>query len=209
MKRYLVSSILLFTSILLASAQQVEVGLRDNQFARADFKSSQGWLIGYEQSLLNVRVKEQSGRLFAGYVSDKKTWAIRSAGYYGSEFSGSWFTTGAIIDGTLQFPRVYFEGILNPNYDSDLGFNFCYQAEFGVGLLNTSDGRDRVELFASYGDIPEFRLPTQYIRTGLKFTSNNLWVKPALCFPLKDAASGQKYLRVICSFGWAFNLIRR
>ncbi len=204
--RYLVASILLFASILLTSAQQIEVGLRDNQFARASYKSTQGWLVGYEQSLLNVRLKEQSARLFAGYVFDKKTWALRSAAYYGSEFSGSWHTTGAIIDGTLRLPGVYFEGILNPNYDSGLGFTFCYQAEVGVGLLNSSDGHNRVDLCASYGDIPEFRLPTQYIRAGLKFSVNNLWVKPTLCFPLKDTANGQKYLRVICSFGWSIDL---
>lgn len=41
-------------------------------------KTSCSILVGYEQSILNVKMQEQSGRLFGGFIFQKREWAIIS-----------------------------------------------------------------------------------------------------------------------------------
>ena len=65
----------LFTSIK-CQAQSLELGLRDNQYIHINYigkikNPNNNWIIGYEQSLLNVKLKEQTGRLFVGYLFTK------------------------------------------------------------------------------------------------------------------------------------------
>lgn len=43
------------------NAQSLELGLLDNQYMHVDYVDKNDWLMGYEQSLLNVAMKEQSG----------------------------------------------------------------------------------------------------------------------------------------------------
>lgn len=158
---------------------------------------------GFEQSLLNASLKEQSGRLFAGYVLDKEQWNISGTAYYGSEYTGNWQAYGVFVEGLYHIGRFYVDGIMNPHYDSGLEFKFCYQAEAGVALWQKQQNNQRLELCASYGNVPEYRQATNNMRASFNFTSGNLWVKPMVCIPVNDKNNGQKYLRVICSFGWS------
>ena len=202
MRRLLFVVLFSLVSSLAVHAQSIEVGLRDNQYARANFRSKSGWIAGYEQSLLNVALKEQSGRVFAGYVCEKENWTISGTAYFGTEYTGSWQAYGAFVEGLYHTNHFYVDGILNPHYDTGLEFDFCYRLEAGFSLWRKQENSQRLELCASYGNAPEYRQATNNLRAGFKFTSGNLWVKPMLCVPLADSESGQKYLRVICSFGW-------
>ncbi len=189
-----------------AYSQRIEVGLRDNSYLHANYRSKSGWITGYEQSLLNASVKEQNGRLFAGYVLDKEQWDISGTAYYGTEYTGNWQAYGAFVEGLYHTNHFYVDGILNPHYDTGLEFDFCYRLEAGISLWRKQENSQRLELCASYGNVPEYRQATDNFRAGFKFTSGNLWVKPMLCVPITDNESGQKYLRVICSFGWSMQL---
>jgi len=202
--------IILLVSVLGTSvsySQGIEVGLRDNNFLHANYKSKGGCIAGYEQSLLNVSLKEQSGRLFAGYAFDKEFMGFSGTAYYGTEYTGNWHVYGAFVEGSYRIGRFYLNAILNPHYDTGLDFNFCYQAEADVTLWKKSEKHEIIELCISYGNVPEYRLATNNTRVGLKFTSGNLWVKPMVYLPFNDNANGQKHIRVICSFGWSFSLL--
>lgn len=187
-------------------AQSIEMGLRDNQYARTNYHSAKGWIAGYEQSLLNARLEEQSGRVFTGYEFKRESWDVKAIAYFGSEYTGIWQTYGAWIEGAYQLNRIYFDAMVNPHYDTGLDFSFCYQVEVGVSLWKKQENNQKVELCASYGNIPEYRKTVRNLQGGLKFTSNNLWVKPMIFMPLTNNDYGQKYLRVLCSFGWCFDL---
>ena len=208
MRRVVTSLLCIVFPFALLDAQSLEVGLRDNQFGHAAYVSKKGLFAGYEQSMLNVKMKEQCGRLFAGYTYVNANWNIIGASYFCTEYNGSWHSYGISIQSEYRWHRLYLAGILNPNYDSGLDFDFCYQAEAGLSLWERAGSDERVELCASYGNVPEYRMPVENYRIGFKFSSGNLWVKPMICFPLPDQESGSKYMRVLCSFGWMVKMKR-
>lgn len=202
MKRLLFFTFLLFVLDIYLEGQSLEFGLRDNLYAHADYKGKAGWMAGYEQSLLNTAIKEQSGRVFAGYVYDKDKLTIDGIAYYGTEYSGAWQAYGIFAECVYKLNRLSVDAILNPHYDTGLDFNLCYRAELGVRLWQIQNKCEEVELCASYGNIPEYRMAVNNFRMGFIITSGNLWIKPMVCIPQSDNSSGQKYVRIICSFGW-------
>lgn len=206
MRVRILAFLLTLTITTTVYAQSIEMGLRDNQYARANYHSAKGWIAGYEQSLLNARLKEQSGRLFTGYEFKRDNWKVKAVAYCGSEYTGIWQVYGAWMEGAYQLHGIYFDAIINPNYDTGFDFSFCYQAEVGVSLWKKQENNQKVEICASYGNIPEYRKAVNNFQGGLKFTSNNLWVKPMVFIPLANNDCGQTYFRVLCSFGWCFDL---
>ena len=187
-------------------AQSVVMGLRDNQYARAYYHSAKGWIAGYEQSLLNTKLEEQSGRIFTGYEFKRESWDVKAVAYCGSEYTGLWQAYGAWMEGAYQLHGFYFNAVINPHYDTGLDFSFCYQAEVGVSLWKKQKNNQKVEICVSYGNIPEYRMTVNSLRAGMKFISRNLWVKPIISLPIANSDYGQNYVRVLCSFGWCFNL---
>lgn len=206
MRRLLFSTLFFLTFSIVVLGQSIEIGLRDNLYAHAYYRSAKGFLAGYEQSLLNTRLKEQSGRVFAGYMFDKEVWSIGGAAYLGTEYSGSWQSFGAYLEGLYRPNGFYVDAIVTPHYDTGFCFIVCYQVEAGFSLFSRQENNYSLELCASYGNVPEYRQAIDLLRTGLKFSSGNLWVKPMLCIPRLANNSGQKYLRVLCSFGWSLQL---
>ena len=208
MRRFFILTILVLTVLTKADAQRLEIGLRDNQYAHIGYRANVGWIAGVEQSLLNVKVKEQSGRLFAGYTYGAEKWTIGGAAYYGTEYSGDWQAYGVLAGGAFDWGIVRAEGRINPHNDTGLDFELCYQGEVGVTVWKKNEQacRERVELCASYGNIPEYRMAVKQLRLGMRFTSGNLQVCPMISIPDIDKENGSKHIRVLCSFCWSVPL---
>ena len=206
MRTLIIIVLLTVFGMSVSYSQSIEVGLRDNNYVHADFRSKSGWIAGYEQSLLNVALKEQSGRVFARYVLNKEQWDISGTAYYGTEYTGNWQTYGAFVEGIYRMKHLYVDGIINPHYDTGLDFKLCYQAEVSFSLWYKQENNQRIELCASYGNVPEYRQTTDNLRAGLKFKAGNLWVKPMISIPFEEKDDSQTFIRVICSFGWTVSL---
>jgi len=212
MRRGLITILLLVITIT-SNAQSIGLGLRDNQFARVDyegaFRKSQvhHWQVGLEQSMLNVKPKNQSGKLYAGYLYDKNALRIECDAYFGSEYSRVWNVYGAYLSGEYQYKILSLGATINPNKDSKLGQQLNYDIELGASLWKNdaldSHMKQSVDVYASYGNIPEYRDNVKNARIGLKFTSGNLWVRPEVSIPGIDKRSSE-YMRVLCSLGWKF-----
>ena len=205
MKKLNFCLIILTFSVLALNAQSLKVGLRDNQFAQITFIGSKQWLLGYEQSLLNVKLKEQNCRLYSGYLYSNNCWDVEGIAYYGFEYDCSWQTYGFLTRGGYKWRCLSVIGALLPHYDSGLGFDFCYQSDVVVSLWERHNSNEKVELVATYGNIPEYRMAVDNIRIGLKFQSGNLWVKPLVYLPIINQETGAKYIRFLCSFEWIVN----
>lgn len=187
-------------------AQDIELGLRDNQYAHVDYVDRRGWLVGYEQSLLNVKLKTQNGRLFAGYQLSGKGWLASAVAYGGGEFSGNWKAYGADFRGVYTWKCMELGLTLNPNYDTGLDFQFNYNAMAAISVYRKEKESQSVKLTVSYGNIPEFRDNVNNFRFGMQFINGDLWVKPELSVPKFAEDSDNTYIRVLCSFGWKFHL---
>ena len=158
-----------------------------------------------EQSLLNVKLKEQSGRLFVGYQHMNQFWNTDISIYGGTEYTGNWQVFGAILNGSFIYKRLILAGTINPNYDSGLDFQFNYDIDAGLLLWEKNTTYSQSIAFnLSYGNIPEFRDNVRNLRFGIKFNSGSLWILPEISIPgLKE---GETYIRALCNFGWKLNL---
>lgn len=193
---------------IMAKGQTIGLGLRDNQYVHACYIDRHKWLIGYEQSLLNVKVKEQNGRLFAGYVYEKGAWNVAGIAYGGTEYAGNWQAGGGILKGEFIKKRIGIEATLNANYDTYFDFQMNYDvcAQYVIWKKGV-EGLDKqqLDICASFGNLPEYRDNVKNLRIGMKFTSGNLWVHPKICVPNIENKSS-KYLRVLCSLGWSLKI---
>lgn len=192
---------------LASYSQQIGIGLRDNQYVNAEFIGKQHYVIGFEQSLLNVRIPEQSGKLYAGYEREIKNVSFRGILYGGSEYTGHWQSAGSQLSVGYHHKRFGATATLNPHYDTDLKFLFCYNAEAYRRVClsdKTVSMPQSLDIVASYGNIPEYRDAVNNLRFGIKYTCGNFWFKPVLCIP--GINENNKYLRVLCSVGWRISL---
>lgn len=188
----------------IAKAQSLELGLRDNQYAHASFIGKNRWLIGYEQSVLNVKAKEQSGRLFVGYIYERSSWSVTGIAYGGTEYAWNWQAYGAIAKGEFTKKRLGIGGTLNANYDTYFDFQMNYDINVKYAIVQkyaSEHGKQQLDVCASFGNIPEYRENVKNLRIGLKFTSGNLWVQPDVCIPNIEKGSS-KHIRMLCSLGW-------
>lgn len=200
----------LFTSIK-CQAQSLELGLRDNQYIHINYigkikNPNNNWIIGYEQSLLNVKLKEQSGRLFVGYLFTKDQITFSGVVYGGSEYTSKWKIIGGNINGTYNYRYLKVAATLNPNYDSDLNFQFNYDLGlyFLVYKAKTAINQS-LYITTSIGNIPEYRQNNEKLCIGLEFISGNLWVKPLISLPDIFNHHLEKHIRVLCNLGWRIN----
>lgn len=205
LRKIIVYLIVIFT--MNVNAQNFEIGLRDNQYIHAAFIGKQQYLAGFEQSILNVKVKEQNGRLFAGYQHHWQKTYIMAIAYSGIEYTGKWNNLGTFINGGLNTKYCHLGGSIGFHHDSKLGNNICYNLEVcgTIYTLNkTEDIQKRLEVVTSVGNFPEYRETTMNLRAGLKFTYGDLWVKPVICIPRIDKQFNR--VRVLCSMGWSFSI---
>lgn len=190
---------------LKVNGQNVELGLRDSHFARVGYLTKYNLFFGLEQSLLNVKLKEQSGRLLVGYRHINQFWNTEVFVYGGTEYNGSWQAFGAILRGDFFYKRLVFAGTINPNYDTGLDFQFNYDVEAGIVLWERNANYcQNIVFVTSYGNIPEFRDNVRNLRVGMKFVAGNLWVHPEISIP--GIVEGETHLRVLCNLGWKFTL---
>lgn len=209
---------------MITHAQSFELGLRDNQYVHVCYMNNitkdnrHEWIIGYEQSLLNVKAKEQSGKTFVGYQYSDNSWTAFGNVYYGSEYTGNWHTYGTLLHGSYQRKWLGLALELNLNKDSGLDFQCNYDVQASVAIWQREgnvqfSGRkgegkterlsQRADINVSFGNIPEFRDNVKNLRAGIKFTNGNLWILPEVCIPgIGGDYVGKKYIRVLCNLGW-------
>lgn len=185
-----------------AQEKSWEVGLRDNQFAHFNFLGESGWLWGYEQSLMNVKPKEQTGRFFVGQTKEFKYFGYSYAAYAGMNYHRSFGMFGARLTAMGRWKRISGSFTFNPNYDSGYKFQGNCQIDGALQLLKDQG----VSFTAAYGNLPEYRNNIEYMRLGLKFASTDgkLWVKPEVCMP--NVGNGSENLRVLVSMGWRISI---
>lgn len=205
MKRIVLTIVVLSIVVVKLYAQSIAIGLRDNQFAKIGYVFKHNYTIGYEQSLLNVKLKEQSGRMFAGYQYINGNWLFSGLLYFGGEYSGNWKVYGGNVSTSFYYKRLALSGTLNPNYDTGMAFQFNYDvaASFNLWLAKDALG-ERVGATISYGNIPEFRDNVDNLRIGLKFECGKLWVHPEIAFP--NVGGENKHIRVLCNLGFLIPL---
>ena len=206
---------------MIANAQNLELGLRDNQYVLVCYikGNRHKWIVGYEQSLLNVAVREQSGKTFVGYHYSDNYWQAYGTVYYGSEYTGNWHTYGTLLHGGYQRKWFGLALELNMNKDSGLDFQYNYDVQASVSIWQ-HDGNvrfisrkcrkekterlsQRADICVSFGNIPEFRNNVRNLRAGIKLANGNLWVLPEICIPSIGGNNiGKDYIRVLCNLGW-------
>lgn len=203
MKRFVLT--VLFACVwIMTKGQSLELGLRDNQYVHVSFMGKAQWLVGYEQSLLNVKAKEQSGRVFAGYIYEKDAWAVTGIAYGGTEYAWDWQTAGVLVKGDFVKRRVGIGVSLNANYDTyfDFQMNYDVEARYVIWQKNQKElGKQDLAICASFGNLPEYRENIKNLRVGLKFTGGNLWVQPEVCLPNIEKRNSC-HIRLLCNFGW-------
>lgn len=200
MKR-LMFVVLLFGVVERSIAQDFEFGLRDSQFAKLGYVFSNSVFLGIEQSLLNVKMREQSGHLLLGYRHSYHNWNNNAYIYAGIEYGGRWHRIGAQFQSGYKLKSFILTGTINPNYDSGLDFQLNYDIDAGFIIFQkVNNYLDNVIVGASFGNIPEFRDNIKNLRVGIKFTSARLWVHPEISLPGID--QNANFIRVLCNFGW-------
>lgn len=206
-KRFIFLLMTVILSISSVFGQSLKVGLRDTRYGSLVYEDSHNWFIGYEQSLLNVTMKEQSGRIYAGYGFDYEHFIVNAAAYYGTEYSATWYNYGIFVSSEYISDFFYSQLSLNGNYDSKLHMQLNAQAEVGAVVYrreSDNKGNQFVSAHISFGNIPEYRDNRMNFRFGFKFQEDNLWVKPEVMF-FKDNGKIDK-MRIMCSMGWTLNL---
>lgn len=182
-------------------SQSIEFGLRDTQFAKLGYVLKNNVYFNIEQSLLNVKMKEQSGCFHLGYRQIMRQWDNDICLYAGTEYSGRWHKLGAYIQSCYVFNNVFLTGVINTNYDSGLDFQFNYDIDVGytIGRIKKCNLENLI-VNVSFGNIPEFRDNVNNLRVGAKIISGGLWVQPEVSIP--GINKNVNYIRVLCNFGW-------
>lgn len=185
--------------------QSFEFGIRDSQFAKFTYVTRRNFYVGFEQSILNVKVKEQNGLLFAGYKYLKNNWKADGCIYGGTEYDGRWWSAGTFLQVDYFFKSILLSGTINYSYDSGLKHQFSYDLDVGYIVWKRSNSSNQfAALKMSYGNIPEYRENVKYLRIGTLFRSGNLWVQPEICVPGVDNDINK--VRVLCNLGWEISL---
>lgn len=197
---------------ICSNAQELGLGLRDNQYFRANYigqisnSEKHHYILGFEQSLLNVKMQEQSGRFFAGYLFENSSWTVTGIAYGGEEYAGDWYVTGAWLNAHYIWNRLELGATINPNYDSKLDFQLNCDVEAAVAVWKKTYGqieKQRLDFCCSFGNLPEYRDNLKNLRVGLRFTNGQLWVLPEICVPgVGDKDNASNKIRVLCSMGW-------
>lgn len=194
-------------SVKFVYAQSLCVGLRDNSYMQVNYIDRYKWLAGYEQSLLNVKIKEQCGRIFTGYVFEKMKWVVTGIVYWGIEYSGNWQARGVLFQNYYNQGRWGGGVTLNYNHDTYLGEQFNYNLETNFTFWRKVEfpSVQKLDLCVLLGNIPEYRENVKRLQLGVRFTTGNLSVCPTVCIPGIDKGMGD-YIRVLCNFKWRLAL---
>ncbi len=196
--------ILALFSVVSIKAQRIEIGGRDNQYAKISYVTSRNIYIGFEQSFLNVKPKEQSGTLLVGYRYKISNWHTDASVYLGSEYSRNWQKYGAFIKEQFSYKRIELIGTINPNYDNKLEFQFNYDLAALFTLFSKNNGEQSISIKTSFGTIPEYRDNKKNFRIGMRFFSKALWVQPEITVP--GINEDNTHIRVLCNFGYSLDL---
>lgn len=148
-----------------------------------------------------MKIKEQSGRLFAGYLFEDGGLTASAIAYGGTEYAANWQVAGACLNGRYDWKRLGVGVTVNPNYDTKLGFQFNYDFEASIAVWSKpieGFGKQQLDACASFGNMPEFRDNICNLRVGIKFTSGNLWVQPEICIPgMGDKSKTSNNIRIV------------
>ncbi len=185
-------------TICLVSLAQVSVGVRNNRFFYGAYCLNDHYVAALEQSVFSEDFGYQYMRGYAGYKGDIKSIKYGAYAYFGSTFNRSYYSSGLIA--RVQWlikNRFILKGSLNPHYDSSAGYHTCWEGTAGVRTTSFLD------IFAEYGDIPEYRIPEYRLKLGFGFHVGSLSVVPKLSL-LIESGFREKSLRPIVDFNYTF-----
>ncbi|MDE6342604.1 MAG: hypothetical protein K2K93_09815 [Muribaculaceae bacterium] len=182
----------------LVSSAQVSVGVRNNRYFYGAYCLKDHYVAALEQSVFSEDFGYQYMRGYAGYKGNIKSVEYGAYAYFGSTFNRSYYSSGLIARAQwLIKKRFILKGSLNPHYDSAEGYSTCWEGTAGVKTTSFLD------IFAEYGDIPEYRLPEYRLKVGFKFHVGSLSVVPKLSL-LLESGFREKSLRPIVDFNYTF-----
>ncbi|MCQ2960137.1 MAG: hypothetical protein MJ198_08130 [Bacteroidales bacterium] len=171
--------LILWVLFSLFSTAQIEIGLRDNSYARISYISTYNLGLCVEHSIFQEKRDFQYIRLLAVYKLEYKQSIAQVMPFGGRTYSGSFWNTGFFIDYSyLMLERIRFVGRFNCTYDSGLHEYVTYGLGGEVLLY------DKIWATLGYGTIPEYREPEGRFRCGLLFKETNLSVNPVISLRL-------------------------
>lgn len=190
---------LLFFFLLLLSYNiqaQVFVELRDNRYGIIGYRLKQHYSIQLEQSLFSQKPSTQYFDISLSY-KESLSWLNYGGGAYaGSQWDGAYYDFGGRFWGNIVVKKYgTFDVIINPHYDSDYLFSFCYKLGTSIRI------NDAISFLAHYSTIPEYRMVENRVRVGFLFNNDHLQVSPIISYPLEGEP---RTLRVLTSFIYTF-----
>ena len=194
--KYLIT--LLTLSFSIVDFAQISVGFSDNRFAYGAYTYKNHYVAALEQSIFSEKLGYQYLRGYVGYKGNSKLFNYSAFGYFGSTYNRSYWSSG--LSANLQClikNRVILEGKLNPHYDSGDGYTTCWYAGGGVCITRN------IDIFAGYGNIPEYRLPDYRLKAGFKFHVGALSVSPKLSMKI-SSGHRERSIRPLVDFNYNF-----
>lgn len=178
-------------------SQTLSVGLRNNEYVGMEVMyKSFGFQV--EHSLFAQKFSRQYMKCLFSYQREYKEVIVKVLGTWGTSHDHTFYNTGVGMCASLFKKQYYVSALINPYYDSVLGYNTCYEIE---GRLHCFKG---IYGILELGNVPEYRIPLNRLRFGVYLSEfENLWVKGTLSVPLEG---NSRYIRALCSFGYQFNL---
>jgi hypothetical protein len=178
------------------SAQNISIGMRDNQYVNVQYIFKSGLLSELENSVFTTKFKHQHICAHIGYRQYLKYLEGDIRAYYGTAYNNSYDDYGMMVSLKKDFSRkMGIELVLNPHKDSDYGYTSCYKVSIHQYIFKEI----AIELISS--NIPEHREALNRIKAGLILNSRNLCVRPQVSIPTEGHI---KNVRVLVSFNYQF-----
>lgn len=175
---------------------QFSIGGRDNRYVYGKYKWDKGWSVKLEQSIYAETIGWQYMRLYTGYEFFYKCIDVLLSPYYGFVYNRNYYSTGGHFLLTVHpLKQVHITGILNPHYDSGIGYGTYY------GICAQVDVTSQVALCAKYSDIPSYRMKDKRVNAGCVFKVKNLMAFPQISLPAEGKLNN---IRMIVDFSYVF-----
>ncbi len=196
MKKVLV--LLVAIMCCLTTKAQISAGVGDSRYVYGSYTLSNGLSFNLEHSLYSEKFGFQRVAIGVGYGS-----ALPYGFSWKADVNGgtTWNRNYQVVYGDLAigylFRRLGLESIVQPHYDSGLGYTTCWQAGASVRII------EPVSVCLAYTTIPEYRMSENRLRGGFEFSVDKLSVKPEISISM-DKETRLKNMRVLMSMNYRF-----
>lgn len=176
-------------------SQDVEIGIRQNQYFKVELFLKKGIHVNFENSLFLANLNEQFLRGEIGYTHRFNNWSLNASGFIGSSYKGDFQNLGMRLGSLIEKEYFSFNIAFQPFYDTGYGYTSCYGINVGILL------KENIRIEGVVANIPENRIPEKRFRLGVLFEVEELWVKPEISLPQTGDLNTS---RILISFGYDF-----